>query len=43
MLQRSPIALAQVKTGNTSKNVLNDIRQITYSLYRAKELKKIIY
>ena len=33
MLQRLPIALAQVKAGNTSKNLLNEIRQIRYSLY----------
>ena len=32
MLNRLPIALAQVKTGNTCENVLNDIRQIIYSL-----------
>ena len=32
MLQRLPIALAQVKVGNTSENLLNQIRQITYSL-----------
>ena len=34
MLQRLPIALAQVKAGNTSENLLNEIRQIIYSLYR---------
>ena len=28
MLQRLPIALAQVKTDNTSENLLNEIRQI---------------
>ena len=33
MLRRLPIALAQVKAGNTSENVLNEIRQIIYSLY----------
>ena len=33
MLQRLPIALAQVKAGNTSENLLNEIRQIVYSLY----------
>ena len=33
MLQRLPIALAQVKAGNTYKNLLNEIRQIRYSLY----------
>ena len=33
MLQKLSIALAQVKAGNISKNVLNGIRQIVYSLY----------
>ena len=33
MLQRLSIALAQVKAGNTSENLLNEIRQIIYSLY----------
>ena len=33
MLQRLPIALALVKTSNTSENLLNEIRQIIYSLY----------
>ena len=42
-LQRLPIALAQVKAGNTSENVLNEIRQIIYSLYRAKEITKEVY
>ena len=36
MLQRLPIDLAQVNAGNTSENLLNEIRQIIYSLYRAK-------
>ena len=43
MLQRLPIALAQVKVGNTSKNLLNEIHEIVYSLYRAKEITKILY
>ena len=37
MLQRFPIALAQVKAGNISENLLNQIRQAIYSLYQAKE------
>ena len=37
MLQRLPIALAQVKAGNNSENLLNDIRQIVYSLYQSKK------
>ena len=36
IIQRLSIALAQVKAGNTSENLLNEIRQIIYSLYRAK-------
>ena len=34
------MALEQVKTGNTSANLLNEIRQIIYCLYRAKEITK---
>ena len=33
MVQRLPTALVQVKTGNTSENLLNEIKQIIYSLY----------
>ena len=40
MLQRLPITLAQVKAGNTSENLLNEIRQIIHSLSRTKELAK---
>ena len=36
MLQRLPIALAQVKAGNTSENLLNEILEIIYSLYSRK-------
>ena len=43
MLQRFPIAPAQVKAGNISKNLLNEIRQIIYSLYSAKEITKYIF
>ena len=38
MLQRLQIALAKVKAGNTSENLLNELRKITYSLYREKEI-----
>ena len=34
ILQRQPIALAQVKGGNTSENLLNETRQVIYSLNR---------
>ena len=40
MLQRLPIALAQISAGNNSKDLLNEIRQIVYSLYRSKEITK---
>ena len=43
MLQRLPIALARVKAGYTSRNLLNEIRQIIYSLHWAKEITKIVY
>ena len=43
MLQRLPIALAQVKSGNTSENFLNEIRQVTYFLYWSKEITKKVY
>ena len=38
MLQKLPIAIAQVKAGNTSENLPNEIHQIIHSLYRAKEI-----
>ena len=40
MLQRLPIALAQVKAGNTSESLLNEIRQILSSLYQSKQITK---
>ena len=43
MLQRLPIALAQVKACNNSENLLNEIRQIIYSLYQSKEITKKTY
>ena len=42
-LKRLPIALAQVKAGNNSESLLNEIRQIVYSLYRSKEITKKVY
>ena len=38
-----PITLAQVKPGNTSENLLNEIRQNIYSLYQEKEVTKKVY
>ena len=43
MRQRLPIALAQVKVGNTSEDLLNKIRQIIYSLCREKEITRKVY
>ena len=43
MLQRLPIAVAQVKAGNNSENLLNEIKQIVYSLYQAKQITKKVY
>ena len=37
------IALAQIKAGNNSESLLNEIRQIFYSLYRSKEITKRVY
>ena len=43
MLQRLPIALTQVKAGNNSESLLNEIRQIVYSLYQSKQITKKVY
>ena len=43
MLQRLPIALAQVKTSNNSECLLDEIRQIVYSLYQSKQTTKKVY
>ena len=43
MLKRLPRALAQIKAGNNSESLLNEIRQIVYSLYRSKEITKKVY
>ena len=43
MLQRLLIALAQVKVGNNSGNLLNEIRQTIYSLYQSKKIAKKVY
>ena len=43
VLQRLPIALAQVKAGNNSESLLNEIRQIVYSLYQSKQITKKVY
>ena len=43
MLKRLPIALAQIKAGNNSESLLNEVRKIVYSLYRSKEITKMLY
>ena len=43
MLQRLPIALAQVQVGNTSENLLNEIRQIMYFLYQANKIVQRVH
>ena len=43
MLQSLPIALAQVKVGNNSESLLNEIRQIAYALYQSKKITKKVY
>ena len=40
MIQRLPLALAQVKVGNNSEHLLSEIRQIVYSLYQSKKITK---
>ena len=40
MLQRLPIAPTQIKAGNNSESLLNEIRQFVYSLYQSKEITK---
>ena len=43
MLSRLPITLAQLKAGNNSEKLKNEIRQVLYSLYRSKKRKKQLY
>ena len=43
MIQILPIALAQVKVGNNSESLLNEIRQIVYSLYQSKQITEKVY
>ena len=43
MLERLPIALAEVKAVNNSEGLLNEIRQNVYSLYQSKQISKKIY
>ena len=43
MLQMLSVYHVQVKAGNTSESLLNEIRQIVYSLIRVKEITKNLY
>ena len=43
MIVRLPIFLAQIKAGNNSQKLKNEIRQIVYFLYISKNLSKTIY
>ena len=43
MLQRFSKSLAQVKVGNNSQSLSNEIRQIVYSLYQSKKITKNVY
>ena len=43
MLSRLPISLAQLKAGNNSEQLKNEIRQLLYSWYHSKKLTKAIY
>ena len=43
MLQILPVALSQVKAGNNSENLLNEIRQIVHSLYQSKQITTKVY
>ena len=42
MLSRLPITLAQLKAGNSSEKLKNEIRQLLYSLYMSKIFTKNI-
>ena len=43
MFSRLPITLDQLKAGNNSEKLKNEIRQLLYSLYRSKKLTKNVY
>ena len=43
MLSRLAITLAQLKAGNNSQKLINEMGQLLYSLYRSKKLTKTIY
>ena len=43
LLQRLPIALAQVKAGNHSESLLSEMWQFVYYLYQSKQITKKVY
>ena len=43
MLERLTIALAQVKAGNHSESLLNEVRKIVYYFYQSKEITRKVY
>ena len=43
MFTRLPMLLAQIKAGNNSRELKNEIRQLLYSLYRSKQISKTVY
>ena len=43
MLTILPISLAQLKAGNSSQKLKNEVRQLLYSLYRSRKLSQTIY
>ena len=43
MLSRVPITLAQLKVGNNSEKLKNEIRQLLHSLYRSEKITKNFY
>ena len=43
MVNRLPVSLAQLKGGNNSEKLKNEIRQVLYSLHGSKKLSKTIY
>ena len=43
MLQRLPISVTQIKAGNNSQSLVNELRHIVYSLYQSKDITKKVY
>ena len=43
MIQRLPLLLCEISAGNNPESLLNEIRQIVYSLYQSKEITKKVY